>query len=93
MAVSLYRELDKLHKAGVLELKRDPSRHRPGEGAYTFKGKKISIVPNRLGPVPGNPEIILEVPHDVAWCEHTKTFLAAAPCPEEVEPEHQSDHT
>ena len=88
MSISLYVELNKLHKNGTLELKRDPSRHRPGEGAYAHKGHRIQIKPNYIGPAPGkNIEVFFEQAHDVAWCKETDTFLAAAPCaiPEETE--------
>lgn len=85
MSISLHVELKKLHQIGVLELRRDPKRHREGEGAYCFKGRKIAILSNVTGPLPGQDEVSLEQPHDVAWCEHTKTFLAAAPSGEPAE--------
>ena len=84
MSVSLHIELQKLHKTGVLELKRDPRRHRPGEGAYHHKGHRITVVANHTGPLPGNPQVVVEEPHDVAWCRETNVLLAAAPSGEEV---------
>jgi hypothetical protein len=79
--LSLHVKLRNLLDSGILSLKSDPELGHvlPGEGSYYFGEDKIEILSGVRGKLPGEADVTLTIPSDVAWVPRTCMILAHAP--------------
>lgn len=74
--LSLYARLRALQELNELTVVRDPDFHLEGEGELQYKGEKISIMADYVGPSPDNSGMKFTEPHDIAWLPSKKVVLA-----------------